>query len=157
MPDPIIRPASGDDLPGIAALWRERMTLRQQTDSRFVIAPDGASTWMKNAAGWLANPDYAIYVADLDATMVGYIVARIEDSPPGLLPTKIGVVVEMAVGAHSYQSGLGRHLLQPVRSWFADREISQFVVYVPHRTPVEQAFWRAVHAPEMTDIMWMKV
>ena len=157
MTDPIIRPAVIADVPGMAALWQERMTLRQQVDSRFRVAPDGRAAWSQAATAWLTNPRYALYVAEDDQALVGYLVACVEDAPPGLIPAQVGVVTEMAVGAHSYRSGLGRHLLQPVRQWFAEQGIPYFMAYVPRRVPVEQAFWRAAGGTELTDILWMKV
>ena len=63
----------------------------------------------------------------------------------------------MAVGAHSYQSGLGKKLLAPLRLWFAGQGITSIVAYVPRRQPVEQAFWRAQGATDLTDVMWMKL
>jgi GNAT superfamily N-acetyltransferase len=107
--------------------------------------------------GWLADHCYAVFVADRTDSLAGYVVGCVQDNPPGLRPARIGIVVEMAVGAHSYQNGLGRQLFNPLRQWFAGQGITAIVAHVPSRQPVEQAFWRAIGATELTDVLWMKL
>ncbi len=153
----MIRPASPADIPAMAQLWHEKMTIQQQTDRRFQLAPDALAEWSQAMCGWLTDSCYAIYVAERGDLLVGYVVGRIQDNPPGLRPVRIGTVIEMAVGAHSYQSGLGKQLLAPLRLWFAGQGITSIVAYVPRRQPVEQAFWRALGATDLTDVMWMKI
>ena len=152
-----IRPADQNDIPAMALLWHEKMTLQQQTDRRFRLAANGRSLWMAAASGWLDDEGYRVYVADRDSEIVGYIVGRIEAAPPGLLPDRLGVIVEIAVGVHSYQSGLGQRLLEPVRDWFRQCGITQMLANVPRRQPVEQAFWRALGATELTEVLWIKL
>jgi ribosomal protein S18 acetylase RimI-like enzyme len=152
-----IRKAAPDDLPGVAALWHERITLQQQSDRRFTLAPDAPAQWTAAAAGWLADPDCLLLAAERDGVLVGYAMGRMQDAPPGLLPARIGAVTEMHVGVHSYQTGLGRALLDELRAWFAQQGAAAVVVQVPHRQPVEQAFWRALGATEWIDTMWMKL
>lgn len=157
MSDPVVRPAIVDDVPQMALLWREKMNIQQQSDRRFRLLPDGEVRWSEAARHWMQNCDWAVYVAEREDEIVGYIIGRTQDSPPGLLPTKIGVVTEIAIGAHSGESGLGRYLLMPLRQWFADRQITHLIALVPQYQPVEQAFWRALGATELTDILWMKI
>jgi L-amino acid N-acyltransferase YncA len=153
----MIRPATPADVPAMALLWHEKMTIQQQTDRRVQLAPNAQEEWSQAMCGWLEDSCYAVYVAERGGTLVGYAVGRIQDNPPGLRPARIGTVIEMAVGAHSYQSGLGKELLKPLRLWFSAQGITSIVAYVPRRQPVEQAFWRALGATELTDVMWMKL
>lgn len=157
MPDVKICPATPNDIPAMAVLWQEKMILQQQVDRRFRLAPDGLTLWSDAAAAWLTNERCRVYIARREDETVGYIIGRVEDTPPGLLPAQVGAVVDMAVGVHSNQSGLGNLLLEPLKDWFRQQGLSQALAYVPHRQPVEQAFWRASGATELTEILWIKL
>lgn len=153
----MIRPATSADVPAMSSLWYEKMTIQQQTDRRFQLAPEAQVEWAQAMGGWLKDSCYAVYIAERSAVLVGYVVGRIQDNPPGLRPARSGAVIEMTFGAHSYQSGLGKELLKPLNLWFAGQGITTIVAHVPRRQPVEQAFWRALGATELTDVMWMKL
>lgn len=157
MSDSTIRSANEMDIAAMAALWHEKMTVQQQSDHRFRLSATGQAEWSVAAADWLKDPCCTVLVADRDHEIVGYIIGRIEDGPPGMRPARIGSVIDLAVGLHSYQSGLGRRLLEPLREWFACQGITAFVARVPRRQPVDQAFWRAMGATELTDVLWMNL
>ena len=152
-----IRPAEPADIPEMARLWYDKTVLQQQFDRRFALLSDGQVRWMDCAARWLADPDCVIYVAQSASEIVGYIIAWIQDGPPGLSPESIGVVTDLTIDAHGQQGGAGRLLLQPVRDWLAAHCISYMVAQVPRRQAVEQAFWRALGATEWLDSLWMKL
>jgi GNAT superfamily N-acetyltransferase len=138
-----IRPAQAADIPQMTMLWYEKMILQQQSDRRLKLLPD-------------ARARCRMIVALREGEIVGYIIGWIQASAPGLAPERIGVVTDIAVGAHSYQGGLGRLLLESLRNWFCEQEIKHLMAHVPRRQPVEQAFWRAMGATELTDVMWIK-
>ena len=150
-----VRPATIHDVPAMAALWHERMTLRQLTDRRLRVLPDGQEKWQSAAEGWLADAKCRVLVAQREAVLIGYIIGQIAPNSPGISPEYLGVVKEVAVGAHSAANGLGHLLLQPLREWFKSQNVQHIVVYVPHRQPVEQAFWRSVRASEWIDLVWI--
>ncbi|MGQ9888543.1 MAG: GNAT family N-acetyltransferase [Aggregatilineales bacterium] len=154
-----VRAAGSRDLPALAALWHERMTLLLQFDRRFALAPDGREQWAEAAARWLATPECLIVVAEskADAALVGYAVGWIERAPLGLLPARMGCISDMHIAMHSYQNGLGRRLLDSLRTWFRQQGVESLVVRAARRLPVEQAFWRALGATEWVDVMWMKL
>lgn len=158
MQNVMIRVATQDDLPAMAVLWLEKHTLYQQADHRFTLQANAAENWQEAALSWLSNKHCTAYVAeDQQQKVVGYVIGWLQDGPPGLAPQRLGIVTDLAVGAHSYQSGLGRKLLAPLQAWFAEEGITAVLAYVPHRQPVEQAFWRAIGATVWTDVMWMKL
>jgi ribosomal protein S18 acetylase RimI-like enzyme len=157
MQDVTIRAATTDDIQALARLWHEKAVVQQQSDSRLRLLADGESRWAAAAADWLTDLRCRIVVGERADGLVGYVVGWIEDNPPGLAPERAGVVRDMAVGLHSYQSGLGRMLLDGLKAWFAEQGITHVLAHVPRRQPVEQAFWRALGATELTEVMWMKV
>ncbi len=153
--DLVIRAVEVQDVPAMADLWHEKIVLQQQSDRRYRLAPDSKERWSAAVRQWKVDPCYVIYVAESECAIVGYIIAHVQSSPPGLVPDQMGIISDLAVGVHSYKSGLGRHLLKPTLEWFGGQNIERIVVNVPHRQPVEQAFWRAIGATEWVDLMWM--
>ena len=153
----MIRKAKIADVPAMALLWHERLTILQQTDRRFQIAPDGLNQWSDAIMRRLGDSDYVVYVAEDREQLVGYIIGYVQPGPPGLIPPHVGAILELAVGAHSNQAGLGRQLLEPVCKAFRARGLERMIAYVSSRQPVEQAFWRSMQTSELMDVMWMKL
>jgi GNAT superfamily N-acetyltransferase len=151
-----IRPALSDDLPVLAHLWHEKMILTAQFDRHLRLAPNATAQWIQAASGWIADADYHILVAHHEGACVGYIIGRVQDAPPGLLPAKVGSVIELAVDAHARLGGVGRLLLHALRNWFAEQDVEQVTAQIARRNAVEQAFWRAQGAAEWADVLWMK-
>jgi ribosomal protein S18 acetylase RimI-like enzyme len=141
----------------MAQLWHEKAQLQQQVDRRLTLLHDAEVRWSAAAQRWLNDANHRIYVAQRGDALVGYIVGAIESGPPGFAPEHIGAVIDLTVGLHSDEQGLGRRLLDELRGWFAEREVSHLVARVPRRGVVEQAFWRALGATEWLDYMWMKL
>jgi ribosomal protein S18 acetylase RimI-like enzyme len=152
----IFRTATSADLPEMTRLWHEKMVIQQQFDRRFTLLPDGATHWSLAVEGWLSDDDCALFVAERESALLGYIVGRMKPAPPGLMPETIGVITDLTVDAHSHESGIGKTLLTTVREWFSQRDITHLVAYVPARQTIEQAFWRSQGAAEWVDLMWMK-
>lgn len=150
-----IRPARSADIPALAVLWYEKRVIQSQSDRRFRVQSQGVKDWSAALESWLADPGCYVLVAQGEDELFGYIIGWVQPNPPGIVPDKVGAVTELVVGAHSYQNGLGRVLLQPLREWFQQQGINQMVAYVHHRQPIEQAFWRALGATEWIDLMWM--
>lgn len=150
-----VRPARPSDLPRLAHLWYEKTVLQQQVERRIRIAPDGRDRWTAAAADWLEDSSRVVLVAEREE-VVGYVIARVQPSPPGLLPERMGVIEDMAIDAHGYHPGVGRSLYRAARDWLTGQGVEGMVVGISRRYAVEQAFWRAMGATEWMDWLWMK-
>lgn len=151
-----IRKATSEDIRALAALWQEKRTLLQQSDRRFRIAADARRQWELSAQNWLCDQRCAIYVAEKETTLHGFIVGWLPAGIPALSPEMPGLITELVIDAHTYQGGLGRMLLQALREWFHAHGMERMAVFAPHNAPVEQAFWRALGAVEWVDLMWIR-
>lgn len=145
------RLATRFDLPRLAELQSERFDLLGQADARFALIHHSATLW----TDWLLDERCAIYVAEHDGVLVGYVVGWISLELPGILPPRAGVITELVLDAHSYHGGTGRLLLNTLRDWFQRQGMQQVIACVPRSQAVEQAFWRAVGAAELLDWMWV--
>jgi GNAT superfamily N-acetyltransferase len=153
----IVRPAAPADLPEIGALWHEKVILLQQSDARFKPQPDAQTRFIQAAARWLDTPGTLFLAAVRDNQVAGFAVVHIQPGWPGMLPEQLGVVTQFIVDSHGQPGGIGRRLLDAVRTWLTGQGIQQVIVHVPQRFAIEQAFWRASGAADWMDILWLKL
>lgn len=153
----IVRAATTTDIPALVPLWYEKTILQQQADRRIVIAPQGREQWTAAAHEWLADPHTMLFIATDADTLAGYLVVGVRPNAPGLLPSHIGVIADIALDAHHYHAGVGRNLVEAACGWLRAHEIQHISIDVVRRHAVEQAFWRALGAREWTDRLWMKL
>jgi hypothetical protein len=151
------RLATPDDLNDLAELWYENRVLQQQSDSRLTLVSGAKAKWIDEAARWLTNPRCAIWVALRQQNYQGYLVSWLQDMPPGVVPACVGYVSDMAVDLHSPSGGAGHILLSAARDWLMQQGTENIIVAVPHRQPVQQAFWRGQGAKTWMDLMWLKL
>lgn len=151
-----VRPALEADLPHLVHIWYEKWTLLSQTDQRVRLASDARERWISGARAWIEAADVQLVSALTNATPIGYTVGRIVDAPLGLIPDKMGVVMDIALDGHGNYPGAARMLVGALSGWFAARGVEQIVIWAARRQPVEQAFWRSLGAVEWMDGLWLK-
>ena len=150
-----IRLAEESDLEKAAELWAERAALLQQSGPFHLTVPDGSAKWKSAAKSWLTDDSFVFHVAVEGSALAGYAVATVCYGLPGLVPSQVGRVVDMAVDLHRAQRGLAASLLDATRSWLAARQISVLTIDVPVAYPVEEAFWRAQGARPRFNQHWL--
>ncbi len=151
------RLATPDDLIDLADLWYENRVLQQQSDPRLTLTVGAKTKWVDEASNWLANPRCAIWVALRGYQCYGYLVLWLQDMPPGVTPHRTGYIADMAVDLHTPSGGAGQILLNAAQNWLIQQGIENLTVAVPHRQPVQQAFWRGQGARTWMDLMWLKL
>ncbi len=152
-----VRLATLSDLSTLADIWYENKVLNQQSDAGLVLVSGAKECWSEEAHQWVDNPRCRLWVAIRDTVMLGYIVAWQQDMPPGFSPPTVGCITEMALDLHTPSAGAGQALLSAARDWLIDQGIRNMIAHVPHRQPVQQAFWRGQGARDWVDLMWLKL
>jgi ribosomal protein S18 acetylase RimI-like enzyme len=155
-----VRRATPADVPDMQRVWQETVDMLSKTDVRYRLKPNAAEIWHKSLLDNLARDDMAIFVAESTLTpgrILGFIVGSVTDNLPTLLPERHGFVGELAVDSHGKASGIGRQMLDALKAWFAERGVTHVQALVSARHPVAQAFWRALGASEMYDLMWLRL
>ena len=150
-----IRRAASGDIPRLAELWQEKVTLLRQSDDRFAPLSGNSAAWSAAASEWLERDDCTVFVGERDDLIAGYVVGWLQAGPPSLLIRHLGIITELAIDTHTYQGGLGTLLLRSIREWFRQAGVHNVVAYAPHCSAVEQAFWRALGADQWIDLMWI--
>ncbi len=124
-------------------------------ERRIQPAPDARAAWMASAETRLNDPEYALFAAEDDGALVGYVAGNIYPLP-GLSPAQFGLIGEIALDAHGYHGGVGRALVEALRAWFKTQGVEQVAVWTPRNDAVGQAFWRSLGAGEWVEILWLK-
>jgi len=153
----IVRLAAPNDLIELADMWYENKAIQQQSDGRVTLVADAKSKWIAEAQLWLKNTRCSIWVASRGGNFVGYLIAWLQDMPPGVQPNCVGCVTDMAVDPHNPTGGASQSLLNAAHDWFLGQGVKNMIAAVPHRQPVQQAFWRGQGARTWMDLMWLKL
>ncbi len=149
-----LRPAIETDLHMLARFWYERTVLAPKP-AGITLLPDARVRWQAEAGRWLELPDHCVVVAEADGHAVGFAAGRIVAGPVGFAPEHVGEVLSLALDGHAYHGGAGRALVNELWTWFRERGAARAFVSVPHASPVEQAFWRALHGEPWNDTLWL--
>ncbi len=152
-----VRLATSNDLKDLADIWYESQILNQQTAVGSTVVSGAREQWIEEASHWLDNSRCALWAALRNDMRLGYLTIWLQDMPPGVTPPQIGCVTDMALDLHTPSSGVGQSLLNAARGWLANQGIKDMVAYVPHRQPVQQAFWQGQGAKNWVDLMWLKL
>lgn len=153
----VVRRASPADVERIEFIWHETSEMLSRADKRYQLAPDAAEQWHGALYNWLTREEVAIFVADRDGKAIGYIIGFTVSNLPTLLPERYGYVSDLAVDSHAKTGGIGRELFVALKGWFAEQNVTHVEARIPHRHAIAQAFWRAIGATELYDVLWLKL
>ena len=152
-----VRLATLNDLIDLADMWYENKAIQQQSDARVILLADAKTKWIAESTLWLSNARCSIWIAFRGAKLAGYLVAWLQDMPPGVQPDRVGCITDIAVDPHNPSGGAGQFLLNAASEWFLGQGIKNLIATVPHRQPIQQAFWRGQGAKTWMDLMWLKL
>lgn len=151
-----IRPATTDDLTILTQLWREHIALISQTNPRYIPSLT-IQEWQQQMTDWLIRDQCQILIACDEDDAVGYIIGWLQDTVPGLPFRSCGLITELVLDAHVYHGGAARSLVESLKEWFASHKVQHIFTYVPAYNATQQAFWRALSATDLVNIMWMPI
>ncbi|MFN8529955.1 MAG: GNAT family N-acetyltransferase [Anaerolineae bacterium] len=151
-----VRPTLLEDLPLLAAIWHEKMTILASTDRRFMPSAQMSEQWQQDAQQWLHDSSCCLLTACTSERAIGFALGTIMPKLAGFSAEQSGIVTQMAIDAHGYYGGAGRLLIDALRDWFGEKQVGRILVLSSHRYPAEQAFWRALGAVDWMDMLWLK-
>jgi len=138
-----IRQATFDDFDVLSALREERTVLLGQSDTRLLTSMQQGEAWRHFINMALDSPDYQVFLAYVDAGVVGYLIGRLQGN--------VAIIIDVALHAHQYHGGVGRQLFREFRQSLMHTTIRRLMVQLPRFYAVEQAFWRSLGAQTIHD------
>lgn len=154
MTEPLIRRARKEDFPFITTLWKEMMDYHNSLDTHFELVADSEAAYMEYLYSIMENYDYAIFVAEMENTIVGYTIGMILNNPAVFALERYGFIAEMAVSGDHQHHGIGHTLWIHVRRWFHRRGIKVIQLNVSPRNQKGYSFWKKSGFDEFLHIMW---
>ena len=137
----IVRPAQREDLAAVVRLWTLLQEHNAAHDARLAPASDAADWLLDFLRGELDNSASALFVAEGDGQIVGYIFGQILRRPT-LANGDCGYVADLFVDNTWRGQGVGRRLYFALRDWFHRQGLSAIELQIVRANPASQAFWR---------------
>jgi ribosomal protein S18 acetylase RimI-like enzyme len=154
----IIRPASGEDLPRLAALFRQEITYQRQISPFLDFSPH--FDYLRFLQAKLRNPHERLFVAERNAQLLGYIVVRVIQAPNHRFPRNIlrhffsenstpafvrapntGCIEDCYVEPQSRRQRVGSALLKEGLGWFGAQGVRRIELAVFAGNGDGIAFW----------------
>jgi ribosomal protein S18 acetylase RimI-like enzyme len=150
-----VRRAKAGELEAILDLWQEMMEVHARLDGRFRPTPNAREQFRPALKEWLANPNMAVFVADAGESIVGYLIVRVNENPPMLVPQRYGYVSDVCVASDQRRAGVGRKLFSAARAWFRRNSVDVVQLNVAASNPAAQGFWREMGFQDYVHRMWL--
>ncbi len=151
---PTIRRMREGDIPRVTELWHEMMNHHLAVDPRFELAIGNEEAYAEYLRSTIENYDAAIFVAEMNGTLVGYTIVMILSNPAVFALERYGFISEMAVDGDYQRGGIGKTMWEHARRWLKRRGIRVLQLNVSPRNEKGYAFWKKVGCTEFLTIMW---
>ena len=129
-PQTIVRRARREDLPALGRLGASLLREHYQIDPQRFISPgddpEGGYAWFLGTE--LSNPDVAVFVAERDATVVGYAYVGLEPQSWKDLREAAGYIHDVVVDPNARRHGVATALMDAGLAWLRERGAPRVVL-----------------------------
>ena len=128
----IIRRAVPSDLPTLGLLGDSLLRLHFSLDPRRFMAPhdDTAEGYAWFLGEELSNPDVAVFVAEQDGVVAGYVYAGVEEQNWRELREAAGFIHDVVVAPGARAHGIGAQLIDAASAWCRERGMPRVLLWV---------------------------
>jgi ribosomal protein S18 acetylase RimI-like enzyme len=103
------------------------------------------------------DPDAEIMVYDLEGTLEGLCIVRIDHAVPILEETERAEITDLGVRPALRRRGIATRLVEAAQAWVRDRGVERIEIQVAHGNREGQAFWRARGFEDFMDVLHKRV
>ena len=141
-----IRLATEEDVPAIGQMWEKLAQFHNMLDSALPpAARGGGKVYARRLVSRLSDSQTHLIVAEDDGRLIGYALAVIIDVIPDMfVQENSGFLADIYVEDRYRQRGIGRTMVEAVKSWLRENNIHSFEWYVAEHNTVGQKFWESV-------------
>ena len=139
-----VREARRQDVAAVSLLWQEMMAFHRERDSRFRFQPAAVKEFEQHFISTLRSRDAAIFVAESEGEVVGYILGEMHSRKPLYPIGKYGFISDVAVAYACRRQGIGRALVARLMEWFRRKGATAIELFVAEANPISEAFWTSM-------------
>lgn len=151
-----ITEAAKKHIPEITKLWMEFMYFNTEIEP-FDTSGDNVLTQVENhLRNKITSDDSLVLVAVEDQKVVGYSISQITRMPPFSRGKTIGVIYDMAVTASHRRKGIGKEMLDWIKTWFNNRGIKRIEISVVTKNTIGSSFWREQGFQDFEQILYLE-
>lgn len=126
---PQVRAATQQDIAGLISLYQEFHEFHVAGVPQRLRVPEhyDIALIQKTLTDYIQRPDVGVFVAELDAALIGFIEVHAHEDPvdAAVVSHRYGYVQSLMVTASQRKAGLGRALLQAAKTWTTAQGIAQ--------------------------------
>ena len=153
--DITIRRAIPSDLAALGRLGAALLVLHHELDRlRFIppgTDPEAGYAWFLGTQ--LDEPDAAVFVAECDADVLGYVYCSVEPHSWKELRDEAGFIHDLMVAEHARHAGVATRLLDEALRWIAARGVPRVVLWSAERNAgAQRLFARAGFRQTMVEM-----
>lgn len=150
-----VRPATNADASALFREWQELRAHNAAADARIIPAPVTESEFSAGLSELLARPTAAVFVAEREHELVGFIRAGVEHNQPDRLPEQYVSVGYLFVDPSCRREGIGQRLFDSVREWASGQDgVAHFEMTVLSGDGSAEVFWRAQGFAPFIQRLW---
>ena len=151
-----IKEASEKHISQIIRLWMEFMYFNAEIEP-FDTSGDRVLTQVEtHLRNEITSDDSLVLVAVDDEKVVGYSISRITRIPPFSRGKALGVIYDMAVTSSHRKRGIGRGMLDRIKTWFKERDIHRIELSVVTKNTIGGSFWREQGFKDYEQILYLE-
>src|SRR5688500_14306545 len=155
----MIRPATRADLPALGRLGAVLMHTHYAFDPQRFLAPGddpaGGYAWFLETQ--LDRSDVAVFVAERDGAVVGYVYAGLEPLSWKELRGPAGFIHDIVVNAESRKAGVAKRLMKAAVDWLRERGAPRVIVWTAAPNETARSMFRSAGSRDTMVEMTMEL
>jgi ribosomal protein S18 acetylase RimI-like enzyme len=151
-----VRAATKKDIASIIGLWNELMAFHREKDLFFEQAPNAEEAFVRYVEDNIASETACVFVAVVDAQLVGYCQGKLDKHPPVLARPDYGQILDVAVTADYRRTGVGEQMFAALRHWFCHQGVPRIEVRHWKFNEAGSRFWRKMGFEPYLETLFMK-
>ena len=154
-----IRKATDKDYDGLSKLYNELNTLHSNALPHIFITPSPTPQSLDYVRSIIEDKNAALFVAQSDGGIIGFIYAAIRESPDNPVSIKRSYVYidDICVKQEYRRSSVGKTLMESVEQWALKKGIYQIELNVWDFNRRATAFFNSLGYTPSRHIMWKTV